>query len=112
MLFNAQNALVLKKLQETTVFWVNESLTFGKNVIGKGCCFHPKDGQPWLESMGCGTEKAGGIEIYSIHDYMSDRGYWGLGGLLIHELCHSCHNQLIVDGYNNKEIIEVRYVIV
>ena len=104
---NAQNPKNLLLLQSSTVFWINESFIYGKNIVGKGCCYHAKDGQEWLSSMGCDISKAGGIEMYSTRDYLGDRSLWGAGGVLVHELSHAYHDKHIPDGYNNKEILDV-----
>ena len=107
LLHTAQNANNLSLLQSSTVFWINESLVYGSNVRGKGCCYHARDGQDWLSRMGCHVAKAGGIEMYSTRDYVNDRGLWGAGGVLAHELCHAYHDKHVPGGYNNKEILDV-----
>jgi hypothetical protein len=56
------------------------------------------------------TDKAGDIEIYCADEYLQSRGLWGIGGVLLHELCHAFHDQHCADGYNNEEIRQVYYL--
>lgn len=86
---------------------MNESLTYGRNIVGHGCCYHHSHGQAWLMENGLNVCKAGSIEIYDINSYMQDCDYWGRGGVLMHELSHAYHNKHIVDGFENKCIREV-----
>ena len=37
--------------------------------------------------------KAGCVEVYAAADYLADRGLWGDGGVLLHELSHALHDQ-------------------
>ena len=86
---------------------MNKTFRYGPNVVGRGCCYHPHNGQGWLRDNGCHVEKAGGIEIYDTEGYVNDRTLWGAGGVMLHELAHSYHNQHVKNGYGNKEILNV-----
>lgn len=105
-LLASRYAVPLALLQESTIIWVNRSLVYGEGVQGRACCHHPHNGQGWLRSMGCHPEKAGGIEIYRASDYLADRGLWGPGGILMHELAHSYHNQHVANGYQNRAVLD------
>eukprot|EP01041_Mallomonas_annulata_P011304 gene11304-23658_t len=99
----------LNLLQSDTCIWINKSLTYGpsrKPIKGTAMCFHPKDGAPWLRRMGTSVFKAGGIELYCPFDYVSSRGHWGDGGVMLHELAHAYHNKHCENGYDNNEIIQ------
>jgi hypothetical protein len=98
------------KLHQSTQFWINKSLTFGttkRPVIGMSCTFHPKDGHKWLEQNGMNVAKCGGIEIYCAENYLTSRSYWGIGGLLLHELCHAYHNHHTSKGFDNESVLHV-----
>ena len=101
----------LKQLQESTPLWINKSLTYGPKdspIIARHACFHPHDGQEWLRKQGLSEDKAGGIELYTAKDYVEGRQEWGDGGLLLHELSHAYHNKFCRDGFDNRDIREVR----
>lgn len=106
-LLSQRYAVALQLLRESTAIWVNRSLVYGEGVQGRACCFHAHNGQAWLRNMGCHVEKAGGIEIYSARDYLTDRSLWGVGGILMHELSHSYHNQHVVGGFENKTVLDM-----
>lgn len=96
-----------EKLKENTPLWINESLTFGtkeKPIKGRAVTFHPKGGKNWLKNMGMNEDKEGGIEMYDARDYLSSRGNWGPGGVLVHEFSHAFHNKFCKDGFNCEEI--------
>jgi hypothetical protein len=89
------------KLQSDTHFWINKSISFGPKrspIRGTTCTFHP--GRGWLEKMGMNSDKAGGIEIYSAANYIGSRKLWGVGGLLLHELCHAYHYKHCEGSYD------------
>ena len=103
-------AKAFKRLSKNTKFWVNKSISFGPvsdPVVGNTCTYHPKDGGEWLRVNGMRTDKAGDIEIYCADEYLQSRGLWGIGGVLLHELCHAFHDQHCADGYNNEHIRKV-----
>ena len=55
--------------------------------------------------------KAGCIEIYDTAGYLRDCDYWGVGGVMVHELCHAYHNKHIAGGFNNERIMGVSVVV-
>lgn len=85
--------------------YINISLTYGKNIRGRACCYHSHNGQEWLLAHGCAVKKAGCIEIYRADEYISDRHHWGVGGLLLHEFSHAYHDKHCPQGYNCEEIM-------
>ena len=96
-------------LQESTTIWLNDELTYGpvnKPIVGKGCCYHPRDGSAWLSRSGLSISKASGIEIYRAKDLFSDRSLWGVGGVLVHELSHAYHDKFCKEGYDNTEVAQ------
>jgi len=53
-------------LQAQTAFWVNVSLTYGREgalTVGRSMCYHPRGGGSWLTAQGMNPAKAGGIEM-------------------------------------------------
>lgn len=50
-------------------------------------------------------EKALGIEIYNACDYIRMRNHWNGCGLLLHELCHVIHQQVL--GLDNQRVKDV-----
>ena len=52
---------------QTCKFWFNEASEYKGEAL-RGACFHPNAG--WLEENGNMPCKAGGIEIYSVGDYL------------------------------------------
>ena len=100
--------LAREKLQKSTPFWLNTAISYGpkrKPIIGHTACFHPGSG--WLKKMGMNPAKCGGVEIYSAADYVAARSMWGVGGLLLHELCHAYHFKHCPNGYDCRAILEV-----
>ena len=63
------------QLKERCFLWVNFSLVYGRNELGRGLTFHPDSG--WLVRQGCHKEKGGGVELYSPKDYLEDFALWG-----------------------------------
>lgn len=103
----------LNCLRDSTSIYINDSMLYGpkdKPIVGSFACFHPKDGQDWLAANGFNVNKAGCIEVYSAAEYLRSRAYWGVGGLLLHELSHSYHNQHCKDGFDCSEVIQVRHL--
>ncbi|GAB5356518.1 hypothetical protein AAMO2058_000296500 [Amorphochlora amoebiformis] len=97
----------LAKLQESTSFWINATLQTGESnnpTPAKGMCFHPSE--DWLRGQRMNPDKAGGVEIYAADDYLSDRGLWGEGGVLMHELAHAFHHKFLTNGFENKIVLE------
>jgi hypothetical protein len=62
-------------------------------------CYHPYGGSKWLESHGLSPIKSGSVEINRVDDYLESRELWGVGGLLLHELCHAFHDKHTPEGY-------------
>lgn len=63
-------------------------------------CYHPDGGSVWLQSNGLNPSKSGSVEINCLNDYLQSRDLWGVGGLLLHELCHAFHDKHTPGGYN------------
>ena len=74
-------------------------------------CYHPRGGGEWLRRNGLAADKAGCVEISRVDDFLSSRGLWGPGGLLLHEFSHAFHDQLCEGGYGCDEIIQVGGVV-
>ena len=76
-------------------------------VVGdfySACTYHPINGASWLQANGMTIDKRGCVEIYCADDFMESRSLWGIGGVLLHELCHAYHDQHCVDGFENSTI--------
>jgi len=93
--------IAYKKLQNAVTLWLNDTIRYGPapGIKGVGCVFH--ESAEWLKDNGLTTEKEGCIEMYSALDYLKSRRRWGIGGLLLHELCHAYHFHCINDGFQN-----------
>ncbi|CAJ1942792.1 unnamed protein product [Cylindrotheca closterium] len=92
-------------LRENCPIWINSSIKFGPRVCPSravGCCYHPT--RDWLEENGHCVEKHKCVEINDGLGYAKDVDFWGVGGLMVHELSHAYHHRLLQDGYENKEI--------
>jgi len=86
--------------------WVNKSIMYGPKscpVRGRACCYHPD--KDWLIENGLSERKHMSIEINDGPGYMEDLDSWGPGGVMVHELSHAYHHQVLEDGYDNKEIM-------
>lgn len=100
-------ASICNKLREDTSIYVNKNISFGKKrfpVLGRACTYHSKDGCTWLVSNGMSEQKAGCVEVYNMDDYINDRQLWGVGGGLLHELCHAYHDKHCLNGFENRTI--------
>ena len=98
---------ICRKLEKTTPLWINKSIKYGSKsrpTVGRGACFHPQGGKSWLRKNGMKVDKEGGIEFYSVDDYLSSHSDWGTGGGLLHEFAHAFHNKLVKQGFENVEI--------
>lgn len=49
------------------------------------------------------------MEIYRYQDFVADRGLWGVGGLLLHELSHAYHDKFVALGFDNELVKQVWY---
>ena len=67
-------------------------------------CYHPRQGQSWLRDQGFDENLAGCVQLYRLDDYAGDRGLWGQGGSIVHELSHAYHDCYLQDGHGNKFI--------
>ena len=67
-------------------------------------CYHPRQGQSWLRDQGFDENLAGCVQLYRLDDYAGDRGLWGQGGSIVHELSHAYHDCYLRDGHGNKFI--------
>jgi hypothetical protein len=47
-----------------------------------------------------------GIEIYSCIDYRRMRLHWNGCGLIMHELCHLIHQQVLPGGLENADVVD------
>jgi len=100
-------ASICNKLKESTSIYVNKSISFGRKrfpIFGRACTYHSKYGRAWLASNGMSEEKAGSVEMYNTDDYLGDRYLWGVGGSMLHELCHAYHDKHCLNGFENKTI--------
>lgn len=106
-LLSLEHASALRLLQTSTRIWVNETITFGAEpgTRGRACCYHDNS-TGWLQSVGMRLDKAGGVEIYCAADYLRDRGLWGVGGVMMHELAHAYHNKHLVDSFDNELVLQ------
>mmetsp|Transcript_15093 Transcript_15093/g.37191 ORF Transcript_15093/g.37191 Transcript_15093/m.37191 type:complete len:598 (-) Transcript_15093:55-1848(-) len=96
-------------LRKHCKIYINKSMCWGPKcapVYGRGACYHPDEN--WLVENGMCPDKHMCVEFNDIKTtYKSDRGLWGAGGLVLHELCHAYHHHLVEDGYRNKYIEDV-----
>jgi len=95
------------RLSEDTPLWINRTLRYGPvtcPIRGRGCCFHPDVG--WLCENGLTPAKAGCVELYDLKEYCASRGYWGVGGVMLHEYSHAYHHKCLEGGYENKLLLE------
>ena len=96
-------------LRQHCKIYINKSMCWGPRcapVFGRGACYHPDES--WLIENGMCPDKHMCVEFNDItRTYRSDRGLWGPGGLVLHELCHAYHHHLVDDGYKNKYIEDV-----
>lgn len=101
---------IYNELKNKVKIWLNISIVYGKEeeegegglVIGRGVCFHPNI--HWLKENNENVNKFQCIEIYEISNYIEengDRSRWGIGGIILHELCHAYHAIYLKDGYEN-----------
>lgn len=56
------------------------------------------------------SEKTNSIEIYNAGEYQRMRLHYNGHGLLLHELCHIIHQQVLPDGLDNAMVIEFHKV--
>lgn len=56
------------------------------------------------------SEKSNSIEIYNAGEYQRMRLHYNGYGLLLHELCHIIHQQVLPDGLDNAMVIEIHKV--
>ena len=50
---------------------------------------------------GMRVDKCGCVEVYCASDFLQSRGLWGVGGVILHELCHAFHDQHCSKGFEN-----------
>jgi hypothetical protein len=63
-------------------------------------CYHPDTG--WLKGKHCNPDKARGVEIANPKNFLAwtkDQPY-----MVLHELAHAFHHQLLPDGYDNADV--------
>eukprot|EP00605_Chrysophyceae_sp_TOSAG23-4_P002516 GSChrysophyteH1.ASY1.ANO1.2781.1 assembled CDS len=94
-------------LQQHVQIYINKDCTFGavSKPESSGMCYHPTGSASWLSEKGLSPEHELCIEIFNAASYLESRCLWGVGGLFIHELSHSYHDQYLPNGYNNKDIL-------
>jgi len=71
-------------------------------------CYHGRRGQAWLKDNDHDEKLAGCVQLYRLDDYAGDRGVWGRGGSIVHELSHAYHDCYLRDGHENK-LVAKRY---
>ena len=70
-------------------------------LLFSACTYHPLGGASWLMANGMRVDKCGCVEMYCASDYLQSRGLWGVGGVILHELCHAFHDQHCSKGFEN-----------
>jgi len=96
----------VEHLKMNCSIWVNKSIMYGPKscpVRGRACCYHPD--KNWLRENGLSERKHMSVEINDGPGYKEDLHLWGLGGVMVHELSHAYHHQVLEDGYDNAEIM-------
>mmetsp|Transcript_3354 Transcript_3354/g.9300 ORF Transcript_3354/g.9300 Transcript_3354/m.9300 type:complete len:608 (+) Transcript_3354:296-2119(+) len=94
-------------LQKHCTIWINRSLSWGPADCpekGRGSCYHPSRG--WLLKNGLSGDKHKCVEVNDAPRYKKDCDLWGIGGIMLHELCHAYHHGMLRDGYDNQDIRE------
>eukprot|EP00566_Odontella_aurita_P009157 CAMPEP_0113582520 /NCGR_PEP_ID=MMETSP0015_2-20120614/31965_1 /TAXON_ID=2838 /ORGANISM="Odontella" /LENGTH=511 /DNA_ID=CAMNT_0000487211 /DNA_START=30 /DNA_END=1562 /DNA_ORIENTATION=- /assembly_acc=CAM_ASM_000160 len=95
--------LSVHALVRRTKIWINASYQYGPvddpQMVGHSTAHH-HDG--WLVWARDKREKVLGIEIYSCFDYQRMRLHWNGAGLILHELCHLIHQQVLPGGLENE----------
>ena len=86
------------------VFRISSIDLYTSGTFSTACTYHPVKGTSWLQANGLRLDKCGCIEIYCADDFMESRSLWGVGGVLLHELCHAYHDQHCIDGFENSLI--------
>jgi hypothetical protein len=63
-------------------------------------CYHPDAG--WLRANDMNPEKAGGVEIANVKNFLS----WTIQQpyMVLHEMAHAYHHQFLPEGYRNGEV--------
>ena len=97
----------LKLLKASTPFYVNKTQYYGRKAAPitneANLCYHPD--AEWLRSNGLSVDKCGTVELSRLHEYDDDVDLWyGLGGVLVHELAHAWHHKFVPQGFDNEEI--------
>jgi len=86
----------VQPLVRRTRFWVNQSYCFGSHenpkIVNHTTAHHHEAWLLWAKDR---PEKAHGIEIYNCWDYRRMRQHWNGCGLILHELCHLIHQQVL-----------------
>jgi len=95
-------------LKKSTLIWINRSQIYGPKaapITARGMCYHPN--RKWLLQVGMSPKKWRGVELYDASNYLSDADLWyGVGGVMLHELSHAFHHKFVKGGYENQDIID------
>ena len=86
----------VQPLVRRTHVWVNHTYLYGSmeapEVLNHTTAHHHAGWLIWARDL---PEKVLGIEIYSAEAYLRMRNHWNGCGLILHELCHLIHQQVL-----------------
>ena len=87
-------------LLRTRTIWVERETSIAADTFtGRGMTFHPS--REWLAEHGIRPEKAGGVEISNVADYLEWRQHQPM--MVLHELAHAYHWLL---DFDRPDIVE------
>ncbi|KAL3762672.1 hypothetical protein ACHAWU_001617 [Discostella pseudostelligera] len=99
------------KLVRRTKIWINHSYAYGPLSNPTRVWHSTAHHYPgWLLCVRDKSEKANSIEIYNAGEYQRMRLHYNGHGLLLHELCHIIHQQVLPGGLDNAMVIEFHKV--
>ncbi|KAL7560947.1 hypothetical protein ACA910_022435 [Epithemia clementina (nom. ined.)] len=95
-------------LVRRTQVWINHTYIYGpqrKPIVLNHSTAHYDPN--WLMSLRDRPEKALGIEIYNCFDFRRMRMHWNGCGLILHEICHLLHLQVLPGGLANEQMLRL-----
>lgn len=87
----------LAALQADTCIWLSDT---PRPADSAHTVYHPCGASGWLLAHGKPTAMAGSVEICRPQGFLSERGLWAQGGLLLHELSHAWHDKQCDGGHH------------
>ena len=81
-----------------TTLWIDDI-----NKPNSAAAYHPS--KEWLVENGYMKEKAKGVELFNLFNYV-DWTKRAQPDMLLHEYAHAYHDQIMTNGFNNKMILD------